>query len=224
MIDQNGTTSRIVVALLLLALGVFGGVLGINLLSAKQQFMEAENIFRLDAEIIQPESGWADAEPGTIGALAQDLLGFEELVEIRETYVLLRDAHKPPSEDYFHPATEMQSHQRETARFRLAQLIQQTDNLAVRIHAGTLLGDLYAIEAMEAVQRRDAEKLRESYESALETYQAVIEADPSETLNLEAKEHREILIRMFMEEGEPKGAPAPATGPRGGSSNPGAGY
>ena len=74
------------------------------------------------------------------------------------------------------------------------------------------------------MRAQDARKLQESYESALENYQLAIEDDPTETLNLEAKEHREILIRMFLEEGEPKGGPAPSTGPRGGSSNPGSGY
>ena len=221
---NSGQISRIVIALLLLTLGVFGGVLGINLLSAKQQFMAAENEFRLDAEIIRPTDDWIDAEPGTMLALAQDLLGLDELVEIREAYTALRDAHKPPTADYFHPANESQSYQRETVRFQLAQLIQQTDDVTVRVHAGTLLGDLYAIEAMEAVHRRDAEKLQKSYESALETYQAAIEEDPTETLNLDAKEHREILIRMFLEEGEPEEQPGPSIGPRGGSSDPGAGY
>jgi len=217
------TYKRIVVALLLLAVGVFVGMMAISMLQARQQFVDSENLFRTYPSMVTPEGEWIEQEPSWMEERAQDALGLQELMRVREAHSSFRESQLDTPIDYM--MTNKQSLAREVARFRLMGIIRDPDaDPALKVDAATLLGDLYSEDAITYVLAKDGEKVREAYEQAVESYTLAITTDPTETLNTEAKEHLETLIRMFMAETEQKDGNQPGSGPRPGASEPGSGY
>ena len=220
------TYQRLVAAFLLLAVGVLVGMFAISMLQVRQQFVDSENEFRTYPSMVTPEGNWAEKEPGRMEERAQKALGIPELVQIRDAYAAFRASQLTTPLDYM--LTNSQPLAREIARFQLTSLIRDPNvDAALKVEVATLLGDLYAEDAITYAMSQETEKMQEAYDNAIDAYTLAITSDSTETLNVEAKEHLETLIRLFMSEGSEQpggGEGEPNPGPRPGASEPGSGY
>lgn len=212
---------RSTVLLLLLALGLTLVGYGLAMRSTTHQFLTAENAFREDPKNTTAE--WVDLDPSKVMKIAQDALGVDSLMELRGALVFYRRAQKPSEvSDYRYRSNA--DIDREIAKVKLSQISRLSTDIEAAIQAATLLGDLHAQDAMRLAEASD-KKAIEAYDRAVEAFVFAIEADQTDTLNQGAKEDLEALIRFFMggEGGEGR-KEIPASGPRGGASDPGEGY
>jgi len=82
---------------------------------------------------------------------------------------------------------------------------------------------LYAQDVMYYARQRNSGRVKESYNLAVEAFTLAIKADPTDTINQDAKEDLEALMRLSMGGSGSPGGKSTAN-PRAGTSAPGEGY